>query len=258
MALRLSKGLRNFLNEGGSFKQAFAGGKLLLYTGSQPADADAAVTGTLLCTYTSSSGAHTAEVRSTGSVALTGGASGSVDTLTVNSIEIMGSATAFNTTLTQTAADICTKINNNPKNMLFVASNGGTATVTITAKPGLGTLPNAWVVASTVTTITKTDANMASGVNQANGLLFDDSAAGALVKSPSQTWSGVAGNTGTAGWFRLVGSVADAGSADSSEVFHRVDGNVATSGANLNLSSTSITATATQTISTFTLTEPAS
>ena len=258
MALRLSKGLRNFLNEGGSLKQAFAGGKILLYTGSQPADADAAVTGTLLCTYTSSSGAHTAEVRSTGSVALTGGASGSVDTLTVNSIEIMGSATAFNTTLTQTAADICTKINNNPKNMLFVASNGGTATVTITAKPGLGTLPNAWVVASTVTTITKTDANMASGVNQANGLLFDDSAAGALVKSPSQTWSGVAGNTGTAGWFRLVGSVADAGSADSSEVFHRVDGNVATSGANLNLSSTSITATATQTISTFTLTEPAS
>ena len=257
MALRLSKGLRNFLNEGGSLKQAFAGGKILLYTGSQPADADAAVTGTLLCTYTSSSGAHTAEVRSTGSVALTGGASGSVDTLTVNSIEIMGSATAFNTSLTQTAADICTKINNNPKNMLFVASNGGTATVTITAKPGLGTLPNAWVVASTVTTITKTDANMASGVNQANGLLFDDSAAGALVKSTSQTWSGVAGNTGTAGWFRLVGSVADAGSADSSEVFHRLDGNVATSGANLNLSSTSIVATATQTLSTFTLTEPA-
>src|SRR5688572_30209971 len=119
MALRISKGLRNFLLVGGSLKHAFAGGKLLLYTGSQPADADAAVSGTLLNTYTDASGAHTAEVRSTGSVALTGGGSGSVDTLTVNSIEIMGSATAFNTSLAQTATDVCTKINNNPKNWLF-------------------------------------------------------------------------------------------------------------------------------------------
>jgi len=240
-----------------SLKQAFAGGKLLLYTGSQPTNADDAVTGTLLCTYTVSSGAHTAEVSSTGSMTLTGGASGSVDTFTVNSIEIMGSSTPFNTSLTQTAADIVTKCNDNPKNMLFKLSSSG-AVITITAKPGLGTLPNTWVVAQTLTTITTSDTDMTGGVNQVNGLMFGDSAVGALVKLPSQTWSGVAGNTGTAGWFRLVGSVADAGSLDSSEVFHRLDGNVATSGANLNLSSTSIVASATQTISTFTLTEPAS
>ena len=257
MALRLSAGLRNFLLEGGSLKQAFAGGKLLLYTGSQPAAANDAVSGTLLCTYTVSSGAHTAEVRSTGSLTLDSGASGSVDTFTVNSIEIMGSSTPFNTSLAQTATDICTKVNNNPKNLLFVASNGGTAVITLTAKPGLGTLPNTWVVAATYTTIAGTPVNMSSGVNSANGLKFGDSAAGTLVKDPSQTWSGVAGNTGTAGWFRLVGAVADAGSADSSEVYHRLDGNVATSGANLNLSSTSITSGATQTISTFSPTEPA-
>lgn len=258
MALRLSKGLRNFLNEGGSLKQAFAGGKIELYTGTQPTNADDAVTGTLLCTYTASSGAHTAEVSATGSVALTGGGSGSVDTLTVNSLEIMGSSTPFNTSLTQTAADICSKINDNPKNMLFVASNGGTATVTITAKPGLGTLPNTWVVASTVTTITKTDTNMSGGVNSVNGLKFGDSAAGVVAKDALQTWSGVAGNTGTAGWFRLKGAVADAGGADSTETYIRLDGNVSTSGANLNLSSTSITSGATQTITTFSLTEPAS
>lgn len=257
MALRLSKGLRNFLNEGGSLKQAFAGGKILLYSGSQPTTADDAVAGTLLCTYTDASGAHTAEVRATGSVALTGGASGSVDTLTVNGLEIMGSATAYATSLAVTAQAVADKINDNPKNQLFVASTGGGTTITITAKPGLGTLPNTWVVASTVTTITKTDTNMSGGVDSANGLKFGDSAAGALVKKPGQTWSGVAGNTGTAGWFRLVGSVSDAGGADSSEVYHRLDGSVATSGANLNLSSTSIVATATQTISTFTLTEPA-
>lgn len=257
MALRLSAGLRNFLLEGGSLKQAFNGGKLLLYTGSQPTLATDAVSGTLLCTYTVSSGAHTAEVRATGSVALTGGGSGSVDTITLDGNEIMGSATAFNASLTQTAADICTKINNNPKNLLVVASNSGGQTVTLTAKPGLGSIANGWVVASTVTTITKTDTNMASGVTAVNGLTFGDAAAGALVKNPSETWSGVAVASNTAGWFRLVGAVSDAGSADSSEVYHRLDGNVATSGANLNLSSTTITSGATQTLSTFSITVPA-
>ena len=257
MALRLSSGLRNFLLEGGSLKQAFNGGKLLLYTGAQPTLANDAVTGTLLNTYTVSSGAHTAEVRATGSVALTGGGSGSVNTLTVNGNEIMGSATSFNASLTQTAADICTKINNNPANLLFVATNSGSATITLTAKPGLGAVANGWVVASTVTTITKTDTNMASGVSHVNGLTFGDAAAGVLVKNPAETWSGVAGNSGTAGWFRLVGAVSDAGASDSSEVYHRLDGNVATSGANLNLSSTTITAAATQTLSTFSITEPA-
>ena len=255
MALRLSKGLRNYLLEGGSLKNALAGGKILLYTGSQPTLADDAVTGTLLNTYTVSSGAHTAEVRASGTVTLNTGASGSVDTVTANSVEIMGSATAFNTSLTQTAADVATKINNNPKNLMYVATSSG-AVITVTARYGLGTLGNV-TLASTVTTITKTDVNMTGGVNQVNGLTFGDSAAGVLVKNPAETWSGVAGNTGTAGWFRFVGSIADAGSADSSEVYHRLDGNVATSGANLNLSSTSITATATQTLSTFSITEPA-
>ena len=258
MALRLSTGLRNFLLEGGSLRDAFNGGKIELYTGSQPASANDAVSGTLLCTYTASSGAHTAEVQSVGSVELTGGGSGSVNTLTVNSLEIMGSATNFNTSLAQTAQDIVDKINANPKNKLFVASKTSTSTITITAKPGLGTLPNTWVVASTVTTITKTDNNMASGVNSVNGLLFGDSAAGTLVKDASQAWTGVAGNTGTAGWFRLKGAVADAGSADSGEVYNRLDGNVGTSGANLNLTSTSIASGATQTISTFSITQPAS
>jgi hypothetical protein len=257
MALRLSKGLRNFINEGGSLKQALAGGKLLIYSGSQPADADSAVAGTLLATITLASGAHTAEVQSLGSVDLTGGAAGSVDTLTVNSIEIMGSSTPFNTSLAVTAQDVCDKINNNPKNALYQAFVSATDVINIRAKPGLGTLPNGWVVASTVTTITKTDSNMAGGVNSVNGLLLGDSTDGRVVKLPSQTWSGVAGATGTAGWFRFVGAVADAGSADSSQVFHRLDGNIATSGANLNMSNTSIVSAATQTIDTFAATLPA-
>ena len=259
MALRFSKGLRNFLNEGGCIKQALANGKLLVYTGSQPTTADDAVAGTLLVTITKSSAAHTAEVRATGSVTLTGGASGSVNTVTVNSIDILGAAVNYNTSLTQTATDVATQINNNPKNLLFVAEASG-AVVTLKAKPGLGTLCNGWVVTATLTTITASYVNIGSGVagvNAANGLTFGDSAAGVLVRNSAEVWSGTAVADGTAGWFRYVGAVTDPGTADSGEAYIRLDGNIATSGANLNMSNTAIVTGAVQTISGFSLTYPA-
>lgn len=256
MAWRPSKALRNFLLEGGSLKKALSNCVIKVYTGAQPATAEAAPTGTLLCTYSLSGGALTREVQSLGSVDLTGGASGSVDTITVNSLEIMGSSTPFNTSLAQTAADVAFKINNNPKNYLFDAFVSDTDKINIRARPGLGTLPNGWTVASTCTTITKTDTNMASGVNAANGLNWGDSADGTIVKHPSETWSGTAGNTGTAGWFRIEASVNDAGGVDSSESIIRVDGAVATSGAELNMTPTTITALAVQTISSFSVSLP--
>lgn len=256
MALRLSSALRNALLEMGSLKHVMSNCVIKVYSGAQPATADTAPSGTLLCTYSNASGALTREVLAVGSVDLTGGAAGSVDTLTVNSIEIMGSATPFNTSLAQTAADVVAKINNNPKNLLFKASVTSTDVITITAKPGLGALANGWVVASTVTTITKTDANMAGGVTAVNALTWGDASAGTLVKHPSETWSGVAGNTGTAGWFRLEAAVADAGGTDSSEAILRLDGSVATSGAELNMASTSIVSGAVQTISSFSITLP--
>lgn len=259
MALRFSKGLRNFINEGGSIKQALANGKLLIYTGAQPTTADDAVAGSLLVTITKSSGAYTAETRATGSVTLTGGASGSVDTVTVNSIDILGGAVSYDTSLTVTAAAVAAKINHNPKNFLFVATSDGAA-VTLTAKPGLGTLCNTWAVSATLTTITASYVNIGSGVagvNSANGLTFGDSAAGVLVRNPLETWSGTAVGDGTAGWFRFVGAVSDSGAADSSEVYHRLDGNIATSGANLNMSNTAIVTGAVQTVNAFSLTYPA-
>lgn len=256
MALRLSKALRNFMQEGGSFKHGMSNAVLKIYTGSQPATPETAPSGTLLVTISDASGALTREVQSLGSVDLTGGASGSVDTLTVNSIEIMGSATNFNTSLAQTAQDVVDKINNNPFNYLFQAYLSDTDKINIRAKPGLGALPNGWVVASTVTTITKTDANMASGVSAVNGLRWGDSAAGIISKLSTQTWSGVAGNTGTGGWFRFEAAVADGGGTDSDESILRMDGAIATSGAEMNVASTSFTSGVTYTIDNATFTFP--
>lgn len=256
MAWRPSKALRNYLLEGGSLKHALSNCFIKVYTGSQPANAEAAPTGTLLVTYSRASGAITREVQSVGSVDLTGGASGSVDTITVNSISILPAAVPFNSSLAQTAQDVCDAINNNPKNHLFECFVTSTDVINIRAKRGLGALPNGWVVASTVTTITKTDSNMAGGVDAVNGLNWGDAAAGAIVKLASETWSGVAGATGTAGWVRVESAVSDPGTLDSSESIIRADGAVATSGAELNMTPTSITSGATQTISSFSITLP--
>jgi hypothetical protein len=256
MALKLSKALRNSMMESVPFKLAMSNCVLKVYTGSQPANAEAAPTGTLLNTYSASSGALTREVQSIGSVDLTGGASGSINSITVNSIAILPAAVSFNTSLAQTAADACTAINNNPLNHLFDAYVTSTDIITIRARPGLGALPNGWVVASTVTTITKTDSNMASGVTAANGLNWGDASANAISKLSTQTWSGVAAATGTAGWFRFEAAVADAGGVDSSEAILRMDGTVGTSGAELNMSSLTFTSGLTYTIDSFAVTFP--
>ena len=78
---------------------------------------------------------------------------------------------------------------------------------------------------------------------------------GTVSKLASETWSGTAGASGTAGYFRFYSSDIDTG-ADATSV--RLDGTVGTSGATLNLSSTNIVSGATVTIDTFQITMPAS
>ena len=87
-----------------------------------------------------------------------------------------------------------------------------------------------------------------------NGLEFGTAASGAISKSASETWQGLGLAAGTAGWFRLSANPTDAGGADTT--LPRIDGNVGTSGADLNMSSTSIVVGSTYTIDTFTFTLP--
>lgn len=255
MTLRYSTAARNFMAGIGSYKDAFSFGRIEIYTGAQPATADAAVTGTLLCTITAASGARTAEVLASGTVTLTGGASGSVDMITVNSVDILGGSVPFNTSLNQTATDVAAKINAFKGTVRYTASASG-AVITIKALPGTGASPNGYVVASIVTTITKTDANMAGGVTAVNGLLYGAASAAVIAKLATQTWSGVNAASGTAGWFRNHGSIADAGAIDSSALYIREDGAIATSGGELNMTSTALVAAATTTISAWDRTFP--
>ena len=59
MALRLSTGLRQYIQGTGSTKAALADGIIEIYSGVQPSSADDAVAGTLLLTITESGGSFT-------------------------------------------------------------------------------------------------------------------------------------------------------------------------------------------------------
>lgn len=253
MALKFSTGLRNFLQRDGSLKRALHGGALKIYSGSAPADADAAVTGTLLATVSLASGVLTREVLATGTCTLSG-AAGQVDSITVDGKHILNQVIPFNASLTQTAADVAAAINKNLSNPEYTASSSG-AIVTISALPNTGTQPNTYVVAATCSGgLSSVDVNLASGVASVNGLTFDTVVSGKLSKTG--TWSGVVANTGTAGYFRYEGPVTDAGG--SSTTIPRIQGTCGTSGADYNMSSTSLTAAATHTVDQFDLTLPAS
>ncbi len=257
MTLRVSTGLRNHLLSGGSLKDALNNGRLEIYSGTQPATADAAVSGTLLVTISKASGAWTAEVPSTGSITLTGGSAGSVDDVKVNGVSILDAVVPYNTSLTQTATDLAAALNRSATNLDWNASASG-AVVTLTTKPQRGPLYASATLVSTTTTLTKTDSAPTGGAAAANGLQFEDGAAGTMVKRASQTWTGVAVADGTAGWFRCYGPVADAGGADAAGAMLRLDGAIATSGGELNMTPTSIANGSTQTANTFSPTVPAS
>ncbi len=88
------------------------------------------------------------------------------------------------------------------------------------------------------------------------GINFDAPVAGIISKALAETWSGTASATGTAGWFRLFILAEDP--ATGSTTLARMDGAIATSGGELNMSSTAVVIGAVQTITSFDVTLPSS
>jgi hypothetical protein len=104
-------------------------------------------------------------------------------------------------------------------------------------------------------TVTVNNGAWAAG-SPTNGLGFDAPSSGVLSKAAAEVWRMLGVATGTAGWFRFVGNAADAGAL--STTLPRLDGTVAVSGGDMNLSSVSIVTSAPTTIDVFQFTLPAS
>jgi hypothetical protein len=183
MTLRYSDAARNFLAALGSYKDAFHNGKIEIYSGCAAGHRERGRHGhAAVHDHERARRARTAEVLSTGNLTLTGGASGSVDTLTVNSVDILGGAVPFNTSLSQTAIDVAAKINAFKGLVRYTAIAVG-AVVNIYALARHGREPNGFVVARTSHDDHHDRGNMASGVAAVNGLLFGTLPLRALSRS---------------------------------------------------------------------------
>lgn len=88
-----------------------------------------------------------------------------------------------------------------------------------------------------------------------NGLEFGPADGGTVAKNPAQEWKFKGVANGTAGYFRLMGNASDALGASTSAP--RLDGNIGTSGADLNLSNIAVTLNTPATIDVFAFTIPA-
>ena len=113
-------------------------------------------------------------VAATATVTLTGGAAGSVDTITVDGVNIMSGSVAFTTNLATTAAAVASNINAYTSSPEYTAAAVG-AVITISAASAAGSDPNGFVVLVTATTITYTKTNMSGG-------------SFAYVSSPENMW----------------------------------------------------------------------
>lgn len=103
------------------------------------------------------------QIGAEGTVTLDSGISGSIDSITVNGVEIMSGAEAFDTDLNTTAANVAANITLNTSVPNYTAS-ASSGVVTIAAID-LGTAPNGFVVVSSATTIVTSDVNMSGGIN---------------------------------------------------------------------------------------------
>lgn len=95
-----------------------------------------------------------------------------------------------------------------------------------------------------------------TGLLAGTGLTFGNSVGGVLSKQSTETWlmTGIA--AGTAGWFRFYENGADP-STTVTTTLARLDGSIATSGGDMNLSNIAITIGSPSTIDTFAWTMPA-
>lgn len=136
MTMHISTGLRNYMLLTGAMKTALAAGFIKIYSGAVPADADAALTGTLLCTISNNStgtGINLDTVAVTGIILKLGsevwsGVNAATATATYYRHVAVGDTGVLSTTQARIQGDIATS--GQEMNLSSVAlTNGATQTI---------------------------------------------------------------------------------------------------------------------------------
>jgi hypothetical protein len=245
MSFKLSTGLRNYLLAMGGLRKAFENGVLKIYSGSAPASADDAATGVLLCTISKSSGAVDANEKGTQKitqVTVTG-----ADTLTT--VTLGGTAYTFNPGGTMTVINIAinlARVINETCPLCVAVASGNDGILNVMSRIDGDTFTSAATANCTI-------ADRVAAVDS-DCLGLDVAAATGVISKNIDIWSGVNLATGTAGYFRLVTS-SDTGILSTTD--KRLQGNISTAGAEMNLSNLNLTLGATLTIDSFSITLPA-
>ena len=263
MALRFSSGMVQKLMQNKGLKEALLEGCVRVYSGSQPATADAAPTGTLLLTVSKASATYTEGAHSTAqvnSLTITDASVADSDTYTITitpspseySAQAFSFVTDASATANELAQGLCDVINEESRYVVATHNEGGATNIMyITASyPGQG------FAAITLTTNPGTAIATAAVVTnvRVNGLQFGLSTAGVLAKEADLVWSGAVAATGTAGWFRFQANAVDDNSLSTTLI--RMDGACGTSNSDMNLSSVNLVAATTVTVDTFSITQP--
>lgn len=93
--------------------------------------------------------------------------------------------------------------------------------------------------------VTKASAATTTPMTSSNGLSFDAAVGGISPKADAEVWSGVGLADGAAGWFRFYDKNIVTGASTTAI---RFDGNIATSGSDMDMANTAITTGGTTTI----------
>ena len=258
MALKASTGLRNLMLGQNDMRTALKDAVLNIYSGSAPATADAAATGTLLCTITGDSA--TAKVKQLYTITpIIGDASGDVWSVTLNGI-----TAKFTDDASATVAEVCTGLSNALKVLNGTAITTPASDLSIPATEGLFTITDnttnilveaatagvSFTCTATVTGATTASLTAVETTPNAFGLKFETYAgiaSGIIEKDSGQVWSGVCVATGTAGYYRLQGdSTVDTGGL--STTLPRLQGTISTANADMNMTSINKVVGATETV----------
>jgi hypothetical protein len=256
MALNISTALKNqALNSvrgHGTITKSLKGGVGYVYSGTQPASADAAATGTLLGKVTASGGTYawgayqttdrdgicaSSTPGSAGTIALNGITAGTLGVGYYVTIYGSGNESAKIFRITGTGDDDEAVVE------YLQGPNNSTVSTTNTFK----TVTEVYVSAATA-------AAVEVGYGVTNGLMWNVAASGALTKHSGQTWQMVGIAAGTMGYVRWMGAATD--DLGISTTLPRVDMRIATSGAELDASNTTVAVGGVSTFDTVTITFP--